>query len=237
MIVPRDYAGQRQLWEQLSQVFGGNGPDPPGPDPPGPDPPGPDPPPPQPCVQDWKLWRWDNVISFRTSWDDLIRPGSFWEEPGMNPNSWYMLIEPHVKCLQIVRIIEYNKLEPNIELPGIDGILMLTGEDVPIFKGVSEPGVAVSFPGQPATYWIQIFYSEKFLTVDYHCLSNADPPAFEAVEGSLCWEVNQMHSVYLSLWNWGYRQYRPDMDRTVAITMFTKGWYPRQSERPKVMNV
>ena len=33
MIVPRDYAGQRQLWEQLSQVFGDNGPCPPGPEP------------------------------------------------------------------------------------------------------------------------------------------------------------------------------------------------------------
>lgn len=228
MIVPRDYAGQRQLWEQLSQVFGGNGPCPPPPPPP---------PPPRPCVQDWVRRTWDNVISFRQFWDDLIRPGSFWDEPGMNRNSWYMLIEPSVQCIQIVRRIEYNKSDASIELPGIDGVLTYTDQDVPIFKGVSDPGLAVSFPGQPATYWLSITYTDNWVTVDYHLFSNADPSAFDPIEGSLCWAVNEMHSMYLSLWNWGYSQYRPDMDRIVSITMFMKGWYPRHLERPKVLDV
>lgn len=223
MIVPRDIEGQRRLWRSLCDVFGSGD--------------CPDPPEPEPCVQDWVCRRWTNVISFRENWDDLIRPGSFWGETGMKPDSWYMLLEPRIKCLQIVRIIEYNKSESTIELPGIDGFLMLTNEDVPVWKGVSDPGLAVSFPGQPAEYFMTLVWSEAYLTIDYHLLSGADPPAFAPVEGSLNWEVRKMHSVYLSLWNWGYSQYRPDMDRSVRIMMFTDGGYPAESKRPKVMNV
>ena len=228
MIVPRDYAGQRQLWEQLSQVFGGNGTCPPCPDPPEP----------EPCVQDYKRLTWSNVVVFREAWGGFIFQGSFWELPGMHRDSWYMLIERKVKAIQISRLINFNKKSGTITLPGIDGWLMLNNSDVPFFKGVSDPGKAVSFEGQTAWYFMTLIWSDAYLTLDYHLISEADPPAFDPIEGALIYNSADVDSVYLSLWNWGYSEYTPDMDREVRITFFMEGDYgPERLERPKVMNM
>ena len=236
MIVPRDYAGQRQLWEQLSVVFGGPGPDPPGPDPPGPDPPGPDPPEPEPCVQDWKQLKWTNVLLFRDSFHDLIMPGNFWGATGMDRDTYYMYIDRQIKCVQIVRTIAYNKSDSTIEVPGYDGWWFYTVADVPIFKGVV-PGECVSRPGQPARYWMSLVVSDAYLTVDYALVSMADPPAFPEVVGSHSCPLSELTEVYLCLWNWGYSQYRPDMDREFRVMMFTEGDYLVGSQRPKVVNL
>ena len=228
MIVPRDYAGQRLLWEQLNQVFGGNGTCPPCPDPPEP----------EPCVQDFKRKVWTNIVKFREDWGGFVFQGDFWDLPGMRKESWYMLIERQVKAIQISRIINYNKKTATVTLPGIDGWLMLNRVDVPFFKGVSEPGTAVSFDGQPAWYFLTLIWSEAYLTLEYHLISQAVPPAFDPVEGSLIYPSAEVDSVYLSLWNWGYNEYTPEMDREVRITMFMSGDYgPDRLERPKVLHV
>ena len=84
MIVPRDYAGQRQLWEQLSVVFSGNGTRPPGPEPTGCPTPWPEPTPwPQPTP-------WPEPTGCPTPWPEPTpwpQPTP-WPEPTACPTPW-----------------------------------------------------------------------------------------------------------------------------------------------------
>ena len=163
-------------------------------------------------------------------------PGNFWGGTGMEPDTYYMYIDRQIKCLQIVRTIEYNKNDDTIETPGRDGWWVYNILDRPMIKGAS-PGEGVCRPGQPARYWMTLFVSDAYLTVDYNLVSLTTPEAFPTIAGTICWPLNELTEIYLCLWNWGYSKYRPDMDREVRITMFTEGDYLPGSQRPKVVNL
>ena len=244
MIVPRDIEGQRLLWRWLNSIFGNTSCPEPEPCPTCEPCPEPEPcptcepcPEPEPCLKPYLANFDDNVLKFRDRYKAFIRQGRDWGVAGMEPEVWYMKLQHDYRSLQIVREIEYNWSEDEPEYPSIDGFLIVLRNGITSFLGIDPQNRShyLLREGQLAYYAYNFSWNDDWLLVQWDLRPTVDPPPFSELSEWFVWPGLEVKDVYLCLWNWGYSQYKPDMDRSFSAWLIY--WWNKASDRPEVLNV
>ena len=213
MIVPRDRLGQWNLWRQLNQVFGSNSSSPePTPCPTCPPRPtvGPCPTCP-PCPEQKMIEKsWDDVLSFRKFWEDneLIKQGEEISEK-LEPNTWYMHVSPLMLSGSIVREVLYTSKPSFSEYPSVDGFSILYSDNSLWTIGNFDSEQLEFQEGDNSVWCLSWTWLENYLQLTYQCMQVGKPPRVLQVEAL---RQDALRGQYLSLWNWGYQFYDPEMD-------------------------